>query len=124
MSFNIEINEMNRYKNLEIWKRSVGLSTKVYELTNSFPKDEKYGIIAQIRRCAVSVPSNIAEGAGRGSKKDFKRFLNIAYGSIYELETQLLISKNLGYLNSDEHEEIKSEIDEIQKMMYSFTMKL
>lgn len=87
---------MNRYKNLEIWKRSVALATEVYELTNSFPQEEKYGIIAQIRRCAVSVPSNVAEGAGRGSKKDFKRFLNIAYGSIYELETQLVDIKKFG----------------------------
>lgn len=115
---------MNKYKNLEIWQRSVALATDVYDATKSFPKEEKYGITSQIRRCSVSVPSNIAEGAGRGSKKEFKRFLNIAYGSIYELETQLLISKNLGYLENEKHEEFSKEIDQIQKMIYSFSKKL
>ncbi|MDZ7807763.1 MAG: four helix bundle protein [Gracilimonas sp.] len=115
---------MNKYKNLEIWKRSVALATDVYNVTKSFPNEEKYGITSQIRRCSVSVPSNIAEGAGRGSKKEFKRFLNIAYGSIYELETQLLISINLGYLKTEIHEELSKEIDQIQKMIYSFSKKL
>lgn len=115
---------MNKYKNLEIWKRSVDLATEVYAVTKSFPTEEKFGLSAQLQRCAVSIPSNIAEGAGRGSKKDFKRFINIAYGSIYELETQLLISKNLGYLTTDKHEVLAKEIEEIQKMIYSFGKKL
>ncbi|MEX2347651.1 MAG: four helix bundle protein [Balneolaceae bacterium] len=115
---------MNKYKDLEIWKRSVNLATDVYSTTSGFPKEETYGITSQLRRCAVSVPSNIAEGAGRVSKKEFKRFLNIAYGSIYELETQLLISKNLGYINEKEHQKLEKEIDEIQKMIYSFSKKL
>ncbi|MFD2531908.1 four helix bundle protein [Gracilimonas halophila] len=115
---------MNKYKNLEIWQRSVALATEVYSATKSFPKEEKYGITSQIRRCSVSVPSNIAEGAGRGSKKEFKRFLNIAYGSIYELETQLLISRNLDYLNEQTHKKLSEEIDQIQKMIYSFSKKL
>lgn len=115
---------MNKYKNLEIWKRSVDLATEVYSATKSFPKEEKYGITSQMRRCAVSVPSNIAEGAGREGKKEFKYFLHIAYGSIYELETQLLIANNLGYLKDEDHFKLSAEIDEIQKMIYVFANKL
>ena len=115
---------MNRYKNLEIWRRSVALATQIYSASEVFPDVERYGLTSQIRRCAISVPSNIAEGAGRGSNKEFKRFLNIAYGSLYELETQLIISKNLDYLDESSFEEISEEIQEIQKMIYSFTNKL
>ena len=115
---------MNNYKNLEIWQRSVKLATDIYEISKSFPVEEKYGLISQIRRCAVSVPSNIAEGAGRDSNKDFKRFVNIAYGSLCELETQLIIAQNLELINLDTHSTLEDEIIEIQKMMYTFSKKL
>lgn len=72
---------MNRYKNLKIWKRSVALATEIYKLTSDYPTEEKYGLVSQLRRCTVSISSNIAEGAGRDSNKQFKHFLNIAYGS-------------------------------------------
>jgi len=80
---------MRKYRNLVIWQRSVELATSVYKITSMFPSEEKYGLISQMRRCAVSIPSNIAEGAGRSSDKDYSRFLEMAYGSAYELETQI-----------------------------------
>lgn len=115
---------MNNYKNLEIWKRSVKLATDIYQITKNFPEEEKYGLVSQLRRCAVSLPSNIAEGAGRGSGKDFKRFVNIAYGSSCELETQLLIAHKLEFVAIDTYKTIENEITEIQKMMFSFANKL
>lgn len=92
---------MNRFKNLTIWKRSVTLATKVYKVTSDCQNEERYGLVSQLRRCAVSVSSNIAEGVGRSTNKQFKHFLNIAYGSSYELETQIIISNNLGFINEE-----------------------
>lgn len=115
---------MNRFKNLHIWKRSIALATEIYGVTSKFPPDEKFGLCAQIRRCVVSISSNIAEGAGRNTKKDFNRFLSIAYGSLYELETQLTIAANLDYLNNSEKEILSDEITELQKMVYSFSKTL
>tara|TARA_R110002124_G_scaffold287287_1_gene472283 strand:- start:5485 stop:5835 length:351 start_codon:yes stop_codon:yes gene_type:complete len=114
---------MHNYKNLEVWKRSVDLATKVYSLTKHFPSEEKFGLVSQTRRCSVSVSSNIAEGAGRGSDKEFKLFLNYALGSCFELETQLLISQNLGLVEEEHHNSILSELTEIQKMIYSLIKK-
>jgi four helix bundle protein len=115
---------MNRYKNLTIWKRSVALATEIYQATYKFPKEEKYGLTSQLRRCVVSISSNIAEGAGRSTNKDFKRFLSIAYGSSYELETQTIIAANLKLLSSSSSKQLCEEINEIQKMIYSFSKKL
>lgn len=115
---------MNKFKNLKIWQRAVDLATQVYEKTNDFPDTEKYGLTSQMRRCTVSISSNIAEGAGRGTKKEFSRFLNIAYSSSYELETQLLISKNLGFIQAIHYQDLIEEIDQLQKMIYSFTKSL
>ena len=96
------------HKDLEAWKKSIELVTKVYELTKSFPEDEKFGLISQIRRASISIPSNIAEGAGRNSDKEMTRFLDISLGSIAELETQLIIAENLKYLNNTTiYEDIK-----------------
>lgn len=116
--------DMNRFKNLQIWKRAVVLATEVYKLTQNFPDEEKYGLISQLRRGVVSISSNIAEGAGRNTDKDFKRFLSIAYGSSYELETQIIIAANLEFLEKSECEELCGEISELQKMIYSFSLKL
>jgi len=110
---------MHNYKELSVWVKSVSLATDVYKSSKDFPKEELYGITSQIRRCAVSISSNIAEGAGRKSKKDFSRFLYIANGSAYELETQLIISFNLSYLNENDYENLIISITEIQKMLYS-----
>lgn len=100
------------------------LTTIVYRVTSNFPKEEKYGLISQIRRCAVSIPSNIAEGAGRNSNKEFSYFLAIANGSSYELQTQLIISKHLNHITNEELQPILDKLDEIQKMNYSFQKKL
>lgn len=104
---------MHNYKELKIWQRSVNLATTVYAITQSFPKTEQYGLVQQIRRAVVSISSNIAEGAGRKTNKEFGYFLNIAYGSLYELETQLIISTNLGYLEQEKNSKLEIEIEEL-----------
>jgi four helix bundle protein len=114
---------MHNLKELKIWQKAVDLATEVYQLTAGFPKEEKYGLISQIRRSAVSISSNIAEGAGRNSEKEFVHFLAISNGSAYELQTQLIISKNLGLVNID-FTEVLEQIDQIQKMNYSLQQKL
>lgn len=109
---------MNQYKNLKVWQKAVALATEVYRVTGSFPKEETYGLTSQIRRSVVSIASNIAEGAGRGYDKEFSQFLNIAYGSACELETQLIIARNLNYLSEPEFKAFEKDLEEIQKMIY------
>jgi four helix bundle protein len=99
------------------------LVEKVYELTLLFPKDEKHGLISQIQRSAVSIPSNISEGAGRNSNKEFRNFLGIANGSINELSTQLELALRIGYLKESESQEIFKLITEIQKMNFTLIRK-
>lgn len=89
---------MHQYKELKLWQKAIGLDSEVYSLTSRFPDKERFGLISQINRAAVSIPSNIAEGPGRNSDKGFVQFLTITHASTYEVETQLIISKNLGYL--------------------------
>ena len=98
------------HKDLDVWKNSIELVVKIYKLTENFPKKEIYCITDQIRRSAISVPSNISEGAARNSSQDFKRFLSISLGSLSELETQLIISNMLDYLS-------KSEFDDVDKLI-------
>jgi four helix bundle protein len=93
---------MRPHKNLKVWRKAIEFVTRVYDITGSFPTEEKFGLISQIRRSAISIPSNIAEGAARNSRKEFIQFLSIAQGSTSELETQLIISNNLGVLKRDE----------------------
>lgn len=90
------------YKELDVWKEAINLVTSIYKITEDYPKTEVYGIVTQIRRCAVSVPSNISEGIVKHSDKETLRFLDIALGSLAELDTQMFISQNLGYINSYE----------------------
>ncbi len=92
--------EIRNHKDLEVWKKSIDLVSNIYKITESFPNKELYGLTNQIRRAAVSVPSNIAEGAARNSKKEFIQFLYIALGSLSELETQIIIASRLEYLNN------------------------
>src|SRR5690606_5893692 len=108
------------FRELEIWKRSFELVTEVYLLTKSFPDSEKFGLITQIRRSAVSIPSNISEGCGRGSTRELIRFLNIALGSAFELETQLLLSARLSLGDSADIEKCLEELNQIQKMINGF----
>ena len=91
--------------------------TLVYEITKQFPSDERFGLTSQIRRAAVSIPTNIAEGAARQTDKEFHQFLSIAQGSSSELETELLIAKNLGYLNNDDYDKLYVEINTIARMV-------
>lgn len=100
------------YRDLSAWKRGRELSLAVYQTTRCFPADERFGLTAQIRRSAVSVPSNIAEGYGRGRAADYARFLRVARGSLFELETQLLISLDLKYVQVDAHERLQTLINE------------
>jgi len=115
---------MHRYEDLQFWKKSKRLSVEIYQITQRFPKSELFGLTSQMRRCSVSIPSNIAEGSSRSSKKDFRRFLEIAMGSAYELETQLSISKELGYLERREYDSSNRELISIIQMMSKFKSKL
>lgn len=105
------------YRDLEVWRRSKAYAVNVYRLTENFPKSEVYGLTSQIRRAAVSVPSNIAEGFRRKFRKEKLQFLRVAYGSGSELETQLEISFELGYLDATRYQEASAELDEIMRMM-------
>lgn len=107
---------MHNLKDLKIWNKAIQLSVDVYNATSNFPSDERFGLTSQSRRAAVSIPSNIAEGAGRNSKKEFSNFLGIANGSSYELQTQLIISNRLYLLKDDLLEGLLNQIDELQKM--------
>ena len=106
-----------RYKRLVVWQRAMALVVRVYKATESFPKHEQYGLISQMRRSAVSIPSNIAEGHGRNSDKELVRFLDIAKGSIYELDTQIEISRQLNYLKIQEAICISNMLDETSRML-------
>jgi len=91
----------HNFKLLKIWQLGMEITEEIYKISSNFPTDERFGWVSQIRRCSVSVPSNIAEGSGRGTDKDFKHFLEIALGSVYELETQLILSERLGISKSE-----------------------
>lgn len=110
------------FKGLVVWEKSVQVSLKIYKITKSFDKDERFGLVNQMRRCAVSIPSNIAEGSRRGTKKDFAQFLRVADGSAAELETQIIISKEL-YPSLD-FDEINGLLEEVQKMLSTLISKI
>ncbi len=115
---------MSYYKNLHIWQKSMDLVDIIYSLTKNFPKEEIYGLTNQIRRSAISISSNIAEGAGRNSDAQFSNFLSYSNGSTLELETQLIISKRQGYIKESDLIEITKLIEDIQKMNYKLQNKL
>lgn len=115
---------INSYKDLIVWQKSIQLVTLVYKLTKDFPKEEIYGIVSQIRRCAVSIPSNIAEGWARKNTGEYINFLSIADGSAAELDTQLILSDNLGYGNKQLLKECQTLLVEIQKMLPSMIHSL
>lgn len=115
---------MHRFKELEIWKRSRKFSSSIYNITSTFPETEKFGLVNQLRRASVSIPSNIAEGSSRQSNKDFSRFLEIAIGSAYEIETQLLIAFDLKFLDQESVSILTDELEEIVKMISKFKSNL
>jgi len=110
------------HKDLEVWKRSIDLVIKIYDLSKRLPSDEKFGLLSQIKRSSISIPSNIAEGAGRKSTKEYLRFLDIANGSLSELETQLIIIEKLNYQKTDDL--INVELTTIRKMLYRLRQSL
>ena len=105
------------YKDLIVWQRAMDLVVDIYSITRHFPADERFGITNQIRRAAVSIPSNIAEGQGRKSTVDFVRFLRIANGSRQEVETQLLVAGHLGFLETEETDALISKLSELGRLL-------
>jgi four helix bundle protein len=112
-----EVTSMRPYHRLDAWKQAISLVVDVYKTTESFPKEERYGLTSQIRRAAVSIPANIAEGAARYSNREFAHFLSNAQGSASELETELLISHRLGYLNEQAHTDLSAALDRIGRLI-------
>jgi four helix bundle protein len=112
---------MHRYEDLKCWQLRRIFCRDIYMTTKSFPNDEKFGLISQLRSASVSIPSNISEGASRNSNKDFNRFLIISLGSCYKIETQLLLSCDLGYINGKEFEKLNNTLHQIIKMMSRFS---
>jgi four helix bundle protein len=108
---------MKTHKDLNVWRESIALVTIIYEKTKSFPKDELFALTSQIRRSAISIPSNISEGAARESNKEFIRFLFIAQGSVSELDTQLIIAKNLNFLCGTDYSQLDEKMVSIRKML-------
>lgn len=108
------------YRDLDVWKLSRKLVNSIYELTKSFPKEELYGLTNQIRRCAISIPSNIAEGCGRRTSKDTIQFLYISRGSLYELETQLFLALDQNFISETHLNEIISQIESCKKLLNGF----
>ncbi|WP_288374285.1 four helix bundle protein [Chryseobacterium culicis] len=115
---------MHNFENLLFWQKSIALTKNIYITCQEISSDEKYGLISQIKRCTVSIPSNIAEGSGRNSSKEFNHFLAIALGSAFELQTQLILVKELNLLPEEKVNILLNEVSEIQRMIYSFKNKL
>ena len=115
---------MRDFRNLEIWKRSHKAVLLLYKVTQDFPTEEKYGLTNQIRRAGVSIPSNIAEGCGHESKKEFARYLQMAAASTSELQYQLILTHDLGYIQDDQYTELSSVIEELKKMIFVYTKRI
>jgi len=112
------------YQDLLVWQKGIQLAKEVYAVTKYFPLDERFGLISQIKRAAISIPSNIAEGQCRGTKKDFTQFLRIAYGSAAELKTEIILAKELSFIKDSDYEQIISKITEIEKMLNALIQSL
>lgn len=119
------MSEIKSYKDLLIWKKGITIVKLVYELVKAFPKEELYALSNQLKRASVSIPSNIAEGYGRNTDKSFSHFLDISRGSLFEIETQLVIAKELGFItNENLFQELLNQIEEESKMINAFSKKL
>ncbi|MCB1229495.1 MAG: four helix bundle protein [Verrucomicrobiae bacterium] len=115
---------MKNFRDLQIWNRSHGLTLDIYRITKSFPGTETYGLVSQMRRSASSIPTNIAEGCGRNTERDFARFLDTAMGSASELEYQLILACDLNYIPQEIFETTLTELTEIKRMLNAFIQKL
>jgi four helix bundle protein len=118
------MNAIRSFRDLFVWQKSMKLVTDVYKISSDFPSRETYGLTSQIRRCVISIPSNIAEGYGRNSTGDYKRFLQIAVGSLFEFQTQIEIAFNLDYISKESFDEIIQTCNELDKMLYSLIQKI
>lgn len=114
----------HNFRQLKIWEKAMDLVIQIYSLTSKFPIEEKFGLISQINRCSVSIPSNIAEGSGKSTDKDFANFLSHSLGSLYELETQIIISFRLKYVTQNSYDDVISQISALEKMIVSFIKNL
>ncbi|WP_255713359.1 four helix bundle protein [Pedobacter sp. Leaf132] len=108
---------MHNFRDLKVWKMGIQISRSVFQLTRTFPAEERYSLTSQITRSAISIPSNIAEGCGRASAKEFNRFLSISLGSAFELETQIILAFEFGYIDKINYDRTIIQINEIQKMI-------
>jgi four helix bundle protein len=115
---------MQDYRKLIVWKKSHLLAVDVYKATNTFPRNEQFTLTSQIRRACVSIPANIAEGCGRSSSTELVRFLQIASGSVHELEYHLLLAKELKYLNAEKYDKIDGQVGEIKRMLSALINKI
>jgi four helix bundle protein len=115
---------MHRYKDLTVWQKAMELVVEIYKITEKFPSKEGYGLISQMNRCAISIPSTIAEGAGRNTTMDFDHFLAISLGSSFELSTQLVLSNRLGYIPMEVVEQLELELSHIQNMVVKLKKSL
>ena len=115
---------MVNYKNYKVWSKSHDLVLKIYRCTKKFPPEERYNLTSQINRAAVSIPTNIAEGCGRDTQKDFLRFLHISSGSAFELEYLILLSADLNFLSEEDFKELSKEIEEVKKMLFALINKI
>ena len=115
---------LKNYRDLKVWQKSYRLCLDLYRITKIFPKEERYGLTSQIRRSAVSIPSNIAEGYGRKTTADYLRSLYIAYGSVCELETQVLLSGDLNYVNKEYLKALKDDTEEVERMLKALIKSL
>ena len=115
---------MRDFRNLKVWEKSHQLALEIYKKSDDFPDVERYGLTSQIRRCGYSIPTNIAEGCGRESEKEFARYMNISMGSASELEYLTLLVKDLKYLSEEDYREISTKVIEVKRMLTSFIKKL
>ncbi len=115
---------MRDFRELRVWEKAHAFTLKIYKLSASFPEQERFGITAQVRRATASIPTNIAEGCGRESEKELARFMSIAAGSASEVEYQLLLASDLGYLDKDLYVQLNYDVNELKRMLNAFMQKL
>ena len=112
--------KVHNFKELNVWKKSIDLAVLCYSLTSGFPKEEKFGLISQIQRAGVSIPSNIAEGSGRVSSKEFQHFVAISMGSSFEVETQMILANKFDYISKEQLATFTLAVSEVQRMLFGF----
>ena len=115
---------MRNFKELKIWQKAIDIAIKTYQLTDTFPKEDKYAIVQQMTKASVSIPSNIAEGSSRKSEKDYLRYIEISLGSAFELETQIIIAEKLNKGDQQLLQDLKTEVADEQRMLTGFQHKL